>query len=210
MLRQLRDREDRHRQQGQRRRRLDPRQELRETGGPRTMRHQRGRERCSRPFRSNYESRQSASVPAASRRRPVPPAFFRSRRQFSILRRAEQLHRLGRDDPDRPVAALDPACAAAGVGKARLQEHDPLAVELGDRRASPDNPNVRCQARTWLWISRAGCPSRHARSRRPRSGRPTNALRRLRVARVPGRDPVEAQRGRSADRAGDQPRSELG
>ena len=50
--RELRGREDRHRQQGQRRRRLDPRQELPgDRGSFRKMRHQRGRERCSRPFR---------------------------------------------------------------------------------------------------------------------------------------------------------------
>ena len=79
--------------------------------------------RASAPPRSPATGRRWTDASSAPPRSPRSTFSSRSRRALGGLRG---------DDPDRAVAALDPPSTVAGVGEARLQQNDLLAVELGD------------------------------------------------------------------------------
>ena len=120
-----------------------------------------------------YDAGRTAANPAQARA-GLPPERIRGLHGRGRLgpHRPGRLDGLGRDDPDRAVAALHALGAATGIGEPDLKEDDLVAVELAIGARRPDNPNVSCQARTWLWTPGPAATSRPARSRRPRNGRP--------------------------------------
>ena len=111
--------------------------------------HLHGRACAQRAF--NQAARRQGDRPAAEGRSAAP-----DRHPHQHGRRPALAGGLGLENPERPVAALDGARPIPRSVRLvrRSLTRSPSSSAIGP--TTGDMPNVRCQARTWSWIFRAG------------------------------------------------------